>query len=141
MKKRPLFITIISLSLLYFPLKCIWRFIYAYFKTYWHHSYLLLTKIYYALYVHPLVAVTLLLIPLIIILGLMRLKKWAYFLLLFFSIGYFVRLIYSLIERLLEISSLGPQKFLFIGSIVFKLAYFLAITIYLSRPKVRDLFK
>lgn len=140
MLKRPFLLLLSGVTLLYFPAKCVYRFVRAYNTPFWHDI-TDLTKIYYSLYAHPMVAFLQFFVPLVVVIGIFLLKKWGYYLLMVFSILYSARLFYSLIERIAYASKLGPYKYLLIGTIAFKMLYFLAIIFYFSRPKVRQLFK
>lgn len=140
MQKRPILLLLFTVSLLYFPAKCVYRFVRVYETPFWHDI-TDLSAIYYSLYVHPLVALLQFFVPLVIAMGLLMRKKWGYYLMLLFSFAYLFRLTYSIFERFTHVSSLGSDRYLLLGAVIIKVFYFLAIILYFLRPKTRQLFK
>jgi len=141
MKKTKLLVILTAISLLYFPAKVFYRFYRVSYILYFQKKLAELFEIFRSLYLYEIVWYLAFIAPLVIAMGLVMFKKWAYQLLMLFSFFYIIRIMYSLVLRLTHVSLLGQEKFLLIGSLVFKFCYFLVIIWYFTRPKVKELFK
>jgi hypothetical protein len=140
MQKRPILLLLFTLSLLYLPAKCVYRFFKVYETPFWHDI-TDLSAIYHSLYVNPFVASLQFFLPLVIVVGLLMRKKWGYYLLLVFSFAYAIRLAYSIFERFTHVARLGSDRYLLLGAVIIKVFYFLVIIFYFLRPRIRQLFK
>ena len=139
-KKRSAGVRIFATSLLYFPIMDIIRFMIMYPVFYKNMRG---TTILRSLYPQPFIGLLLFIIPVVIAIGILRLKKWAYWFLIIFTSFSIIRLLYSLPRLFQEfkyISTSGVMKYLLIGDFIIMLCYFIALFYFFTRSKVKEQF-
>ena len=139
MKKRSIGVTVFGLSLLLFPVMAVVKLI-----TVCQMSLRLsntATEYYKTGYPHPLSALFVFVASIVLVICILKLMKWAYYVLLVTSVLVIIKDVYGLISMFRSVLSGGAVVGVWFIEPVVILFYFTAIIYFFTRSKVKEQFE